>query len=97
MYITIKYHFWHSSKLRHSLSSILATNPARKSSSSATPPIDAGTQKEVRHHENHASEWWNQNGTMGALHALNEIRWVNQKSDAFRVLTSNSLQGSLHT
>lgn len=50
----------------------LATRSARNSST--TTSLDAGTQKEVRHHENQASEWWKQDGTMGALHALNEIR-----------------------
>ncbi|XP_017107259.2 ubiquinone biosynthesis O-methyltransferase [Drosophila bipectinata] len=65
--------FFANGKLRQSLASVLGTNIARKSST-ATPPIDSGTQKEVRHHENHASEWWNPNGTMGALYALNEIR-----------------------
>ncbi|XP_016989325.1 ubiquinone biosynthesis O-methyltransferase, mitochondrial [Drosophila rhopaloa] len=58
--------------LRQSLAGILLRNSARSSSTATS--LDAGTEKEVRHHENHASEWWNQNGTMGALHALNEIR-----------------------
>ncbi|XP_017082539.1 ubiquinone biosynthesis O-methyltransferase, mitochondrial isoform X2 [Drosophila eugracilis] len=61
-----------SGKLRKSLACVLARNLPRNNSTA--PSLDAGTQKEVRHHENHASEWWNQNGTMGALHALNEIR-----------------------
>ncbi|KAH8410320.1 hypothetical protein KR009_011869, partial [Drosophila setifemur] len=68
----IKLQYLHSSKLRQSLASGLLANAARKSSTA--PTIDAGTEKEVRHHESHASDWWNQNGTMGALHALNEIR-----------------------
>ncbi|XP_016943520.3 ubiquinone biosynthesis O-methyltransferase [Drosophila suzukii] len=61
-----------SEKLRQSLVRVLVRNSTRSSSTATS--LDAGTQKEVRHHENHASEWWNQNGTMGALHALNEIR-----------------------
>ncbi|XP_002042522.2 ubiquinone biosynthesis O-methyltransferase, mitochondrial [Drosophila sechellia] len=61
-----------SGKLRHLLSCPIVRNSTR--SSSTAKPLDAGTQKEVGHHENYASEWWNQNGTMGALHALNEIR-----------------------
>nr|XP_016943520.1 ubiquinone biosynthesis O-methyltransferase, mitochondrial [Drosophila suzukii] len=61
-----------SGKLRQSLVGVLVRNSTRSSSTATS--LDAGTQKEVRHHENHATEWWNQNGTMGALHALNEIR-----------------------
>lgn len=61
-----------SDKLRQSLVRVLVRSSTRSSSTATS--LDAGTQKEVRHHENHASEWWNQNGTMGALHALNEIR-----------------------
>ncbi|EDW89960.1 ubiquinone biosynthesis O-methyltransferase, mitochondrial [Drosophila yakuba] len=61
-----------SGKLRHLPA--IAIVPKLTRSSSTAKPLDAVTQKEVRHHENHASEWWNQNGTMSALHALNEIR-----------------------
>ncbi|XP_017006936.2 ubiquinone biosynthesis O-methyltransferase, mitochondrial [Drosophila takahashii] len=61
-----------SHKLRQLLASAAVRNSTR--SSGTANSLDGGTQKEVRHHENHASEWWNQNGTMGALHALNEIR-----------------------
>ncbi|XP_060660049.1 ubiquinone biosynthesis O-methyltransferase [Drosophila nasuta] len=35
---------------------------------------NADTAREVKHHENFASDWWNKKGPMAALHALNEIR-----------------------
>ncbi|KAH8282084.1 hypothetical protein KR054_005391, partial [Drosophila jambulina] len=65
--------FLHSRRLRQPLAGVLSQSSTRNSSTT-TAPLDAGTEKEVRHHENQASDWWNQNGSMGALHALNEIR-----------------------
>lgn len=34
----------------------------------------AETLREVKHHDKLAADWWNKNGPMAALHALNEIR-----------------------
>lgn len=35
---------------------------------------NAETLREVKHHDKLAADWWNKNGPMAALHALNEIR-----------------------
>ncbi|XP_001357498.4 uncharacterized protein LOC6593399 [Drosophila persimilis] len=62
-----------NSKLRQTLANVLARcNSSSSGGGGAT--IDADTKREVQHHENHAADWWNQNGSMEALHALNEIR-----------------------
>jgi len=44
---------------------------------------NAETAREVKQHENLAADWWNNNGPMAALHALNEIRLAADISKKF--------------
>ncbi|XP_034474447.1 ubiquinone biosynthesis O-methyltransferase, mitochondrial [Drosophila innubila] len=52
----------------------LDTDPVAAGSTQQQQQQNAETAREVKHHENLAAVWWNKNGPMAALHALNEIR-----------------------
>ncbi|BFF94501.1 ubiquinone biosynthesis O-methyltransferase mitochondrial [Drosophila madeirensis] len=63
------------SKLLQNLAKVLGRcNNSSSTGGGGSATLDSDTKREVEHHENQATDWWNQNGTMEALHALNEIR-----------------------
>ncbi|EDV99103.1 ubiquinone biosynthesis O-methyltransferase [Drosophila grimshawi] len=61
-------------KISHALVSVLSRNICLYNGSQQQQQQSAETDREVKHHEKYATDWWNKNGPLAALHALNEIR-----------------------
>lgn len=52
-------------------------------SSHSVGTVDEG---DIRRHANLATDWWNVNGPMKALHSLNQIRCINFSQVALNIL-----------
>lgn len=67
-----------NSRFSHSLFSALTKNSSLDATSTGGfKQQTAETVREVKHHDDLAADWWNKNGPMAALHAMNEIRQIN--------------------